>query len=109
MKKDKGLLLTVPLDPRDNQFKIKTAMTESTVKFNILEKQYEFKIYHNLPDVEAGNIEGAIGNWLSRTDDFTPESLRAYIMSKERFFDGLMCYTQEQFEQIINSAKPPSS
>jgi len=62
----------------------KTAtVCETEVRFTVKKSLIRFKIYHNLPEVQGMNIEGAIDNWLARTENFTAQSLCDYILSKE--------------------------
>lgn len=42
-----------------------------------------FRVYHDMPDVWGLNIENADASWQFRTDKKTPESLIAYIRSKD--------------------------
>lgn len=41
-----------------------------------------FTVIHNIPDGDIDGIEGAIENWMVRTNDLSESSFIAYIKSK---------------------------
>lgn len=72
-------------------------ITESHISFKVGKKKYEFKVYNDLPLAFGLNIECALDNWLSRTDDYSPESLCNYVTSKNI---GHFCITEKQYKLI---------
>jgi len=72
--------------------------SKGDVKFNLGKKPISFSIYNNLPNVPGLRLEDAVTNWLARTDEYTDESLCAYIMSKDI---NLRAYTASQFANIL--------
>lgn len=68
--------------------------TRSTIE---LSNGEGFEIMHNIPEGDINGLQGAIDNWLVRTDEYTPESFCKYVNSK-----GLhKAYTVEQFQSLI--------
>lgn len=49
-------------------------------------EELNFKVLHNLPDVQGIRIEDALVNWYARTRIKTVESFCAYVTSKGRNF-----------------------
>ena len=52
------------------------------IKFEINGKTIEFDIEHNLPEISGMSLEDAVNNWIPRTNEYTAESLSAYINGK---------------------------
>jgi len=75
----------------------KITITESVVRFYVDYKEYNFKVYHNLPDTFGLSFEDAFNSWLYRTRSFTGKSLCKYIMSKNSEY---ICMTEEQFNRL---------
>lgn len=62
---------------------MKNKYKEATIE---LENGERWTIVHNLPDTFGMNIDGAINNYLARTDNPTPKGFCEYVMSKDPNF-----------------------
>ncbi len=73
----------------------------SVVHAGEVEKQLpSIRIVTNIEDEKL--IEAAIDNWTVRTDDYTAESLCAYINSKRiRGLTDHYAFTEEQFSEML--------
>ncbi len=60
----------------------------------------EFWIIHNLPETQGLNIQGALDNWLVRTDKYTDKSFCDYINSK-RHMTGHIAMTKKEYEELL--------
>lgn len=72
------------------------------IQFEVNGKKYQYIIVHNLPDTFGMNIEGALDNWLARTNNFKAKSLCKYIMSKDNSFVAM---TESQYNRINKYGK----
>ena len=55
-----------------------------------------FFVYHDLPNVGGLAIDDAVHNWYFRTQDYSAESLIAYVKSKAG--DSQIIMTEEDYE-----------
>lgn len=81
----------------------KVNVVESDVRFKVKNSLIHFKIYHNLPETFGMNFEGALDNWLSRTKEYTAQSLCDYILSKE--IDEIFAMTESEFNHLKKKGK----
>lgn len=72
-------------------------LIESEIGFELNGEPVQFKLYHNLPPEFGLNIDAAIHNWVVRTEEYTPESLREYILSKQ---PDVIVFTEEEFNAL---------
>lgn len=75
---------------------------ETEFELSINKKKWRFKIIHDMPEIFGLSINDAFENWLVRTDDYTPESFKAYIDSKNI---GATVYTEKQYKQNLKEIK----
>lgn len=73
---------------------------EAEIKFK--DSSMNFKIYHNLPETFGLNIEGAVTNWQFRTEEYTAESLKNYILSKTQ---DCVVLTEDELIHFKNDTK----
>lgn len=67
------------------------------VKFNEGNNLVEFSIIHNIPHSgDINGFNGALQNWIIRTEVYTAESFVDYINSKHVY----KAYTVEQYNKI---------
>jgi hypothetical protein len=76
---------------------------ESEVRFKVKKSLIRFKIYHNLPSTFGMNFEGALDNWLARTEEYTAKSLCNYILSKD--IDECFAVTEKEFNHLKKDGK----
>ena len=74
-----------------------------TARFKVNEKSVKLDIVHNLPEVSGMNFEGALENWLVRTESYTEISLCKYIMSKELY--GVKAYPKTKWDKLQTQIK----
>lgn len=80
--------------------RIKSGWFKGDVKFNEGNNLVKFSIIHNIPHSgDINGFNGALQNWLMRTDVYTAESFVDYINSKNVY----KAYTVEQYKKILNS------
>ncbi|HEX8331897.1 MAG TPA: hypothetical protein VF622_04700 [Segetibacter sp.] len=72
-------------------------LTESTVKFFVDKKPYEFKVIHNLIDMQGISFNDALDSWLFRTKRYTAESLCQYIKLK---VESAIALTEDQYKRL---------
>lgn len=75
-------------------------ITVSEVNFKVGRKKHHFRVFHNLPGTFGNSIEGAVDNWLARTEDYRPESLCKYINSKSDLTPDTICLTEAQYDKL---------
>lgn len=69
---------------------------EADIKFNVDGKPIQFKVIHNCPETAGLSMNDAVTNWVHRTDEYTAESLCAYVNSK----GASICFTEEEFKKL---------
>lgn len=57
------------------------------------------KIFHDLPNTDGLNIDGAFHNWIHRTKEYTSQSFANYIMSKNHM-TGNFAYTEKEWKAL---------
>lgn len=73
------------------------------VQFNVGNKLIKFSIIHDIPHSgDINGFNGAVQNWLMRTDEYTPENFVDYINSKYIH----QAYTEEQFKEKFLNENP---
>lgn len=69
---------------------------EADIKFNVDGKPVAFKVIHNCPETEGLSMNDAVINWVHRTDEYTAESLCAYVNGK-----GVsVCFTEAEWNEM---------
>lgn len=53
------------------------------VQFKVGGKPHKFSVINNLPGTFGLSLEGAVDNWLARTDDYSADSFCKYVTSKD--------------------------
>lgn len=62
-----------------------------------LDENESITFYHNLPDTFGMNIDGAVNNWILRTDRYDVKSLANYVESKGV---GHQIITEEEYNKL---------
>lgn len=73
-------------------------LQKANIEFNVDGKPVKFSVIHNLPANFGLNIDGAVDNWLARTEEYTAQSLVDYINSKNT---GYFCITEREYNKIM--------
>jgi hypothetical protein len=71
--------------------------SKADVQFKVGSKLVKFSVVHNLPEIFGLHFEGALTNWLVRTDTFTAKSLCKYINQKQ---DEYVCMTIKTWNRL---------
>ena len=72
-------------------------LNKTDVEFKVNGRPVKFVIIHNLQNKFGMSFDGALDNWLARTNKYTAKSLCKYIMSKDESFVAM---TEKQFKRL---------
>lgn len=71
------------------------------IEFYVNKKRHKFRVLNDMPDTFGFSIEGAVDNWLARTNDFSAQNFCDYVNNKNT---GYICClpTKQNINKYLN-------